>query len=40
MSIDEEILGQPTKEEKDLVEKFFRENIEKTKEVKTEIIYL
>ena len=40
MSIDEEILGQPTKEEKDLVEKFFRENIEKTKEVKTEIVYL
>jgi hypothetical protein len=40
MSIDENILGQPTKEEKDLVKKFFRKNIEKTKEVKTEIVYL
>ena len=40
MSIDEEILGQPTKEEKDLVEKFFRKHIEKTREVASEIIYL
>ena len=40
MDIDEDILGQPTKEEKALVEKFFRENVEKTKEVATEIIYL
>ena len=40
MSIDEEMLGQPTKEEKALVEKFFRKHIEKTREVKTEIVYL
>jgi hypothetical protein len=40
MSIDEEILGHPTKEEKALVEKFFRKHIEKTKEVSTEIVYL
>ena len=40
MSIDEEILGLPTKEEKALVEKFFRNRIDKTKEVATEIIYL
>jgi hypothetical protein len=40
MSIDEEMLENPTKEEKALVEKFFRENVEKTKEVATEIIYL
>ena len=40
MSIDEDILGQPTKEEKTLVEKFFRKNIEKTKDISTEIIYL
>ena len=40
MSIDEDILGQSTKEEKALVEKFFRENIEKTKEVKTDVVYL
>ena len=40
MSIDEEILGHPTKDEKALVEKFFRENVEKTKEVATEIVYL
>ena len=40
MDIDEDILGQPNKEEKALVEKFFRENVEKTKEVATEIIYL
>ena len=40
MSIDEKILGQPTKEEEDLVEKFFRKHIEKTREVATEIIYL
>ena len=40
MSIDEEILGHPTKDEKALVEKFFRENVEKTKEIKTEIVYL
>lgn len=39
MNIDEEILENPTKEEKKLVEKFFRKHIEKTKEVKTEIIY-
>ena len=40
MSIDEEILGHPTKDEKALVEKFFRKHIEKTREVATEIIYL
>ena len=40
MDIDEDILGQPNKEEKALVEKFFRENVEKTKEVATEITYL
>ena len=40
MSIDEDILGQPTKEEKDLVEKFFRKHIEETREVATEIVYL
>jgi hypothetical protein len=40
MSIDEEMLGRPTKEEKALVEKFFRKHIEKTKEVSTEIVYL
>ena len=40
MDIDEDILGQPTKEEKDLVEKFFRKHIGKTREVATEIIYL
>ena len=40
MSIDEEILGHPTKDEKALVEKFFRKHIEKTKEVSTEIVYL
>jgi len=40
MDIDEEILENPTKEEKALVEKFFRENVEKIKEIKTEIIYL
>ena len=40
MSIDEKILGQPTKEEEDLVEKFFRKHIEKTREVATEIVYL
>jgi hypothetical protein len=40
MSIDEKISGQPTKEEKALVEKFFRENVEETKEIKTEIVYL
>ena len=40
MSIDEEMLGQPTKEEKALVETFFRNNIEKTKNIVSEIIYL
>ena len=40
MRIDEEILGQPTKKEETLVEKFFRKHIEKTREVATEIIYL
>ena len=40
MSIDEDILGHPTKEEEALVEKFFRKHIEKTREVATEIIYL
>lgn len=40
MDIDEDILGKPTKEEKDLVEKFFRMHIEKTKEVATEIVYV
>jgi len=39
MDIDEDILGKPSEEEKALVEKFFRENIEKTKEVKNKIIY-
>ena len=40
MDIDEDILGQPNKEEKALVEKFFRENVEITKDVATEITYL
>ena len=40
MSIDEEIIENPTKEEKALVEKFFRKHLEKTREVATEIIYL
>lgn len=40
MDIDEDILGKPSEEEKGLVEKFFRENVEKTKEVATEIIYI
>tara|TARA_B110000240_G_scaffold193884_1_gene240462 strand:+ start:530 stop:907 length:378 start_codon:yes stop_codon:yes gene_type:complete len=40
MDIDEDILGQPNEEEKALVENFFMINIEKTKEVKTEIVYL
>ncbi len=40
MSIDESILGHPTKEEEELVKKFFRKYIEKTKEVASEIIYL
>ena len=40
MSIDEEMLENPTKEEKALVEKFFRKHIEKTREVATEIVYL
>ena len=40
MSIDEELIENPTKEEKALVEKFYRENVEKTKEVATEIVYL
>lgn len=40
MDIDEEILENPTKEEKALVEKLFREHIEKTREVATEIVYL
>ena len=35
MSIDEEILGQPTKEEKDLIETFFRKHIEEIKEIGT-----
>ena len=40
MDIDEDILGQPSKEEKVLVEKFFRKHIEKTKEIATEITYI
>ena len=40
MSIDEEILGHPTKEEEALVKKFFTKHIEKMREVETEIIYL
>ena len=40
MSIDEDILGKPKEEEKTLVETFFRKNIEETKEIKTEIIYV
>ena len=40
MSIDEDILGQPTKEEETLVETFFRKHIEETKEIITKIIYL
>ena len=40
ISIDEDILGQPTEEEEALVETFFRMNIEKTKEVATEITYV
>ena len=40
MSIDEEIIENPTKEEKTLVETFFRKHIEKMREVETEIIYL
>ena len=40
MDIDEDILGKPTKKEKDLVEKFFRKHMEKTREVATEIVYL
>ncbi len=40
MDIDEDILGQPTEEEKVLVEKFFRKHIEKTKEIATEITYI
>ena len=39
MSIDEEILGKPTKEEETLAEKFFKKHIEKTRELATEIIY-
>ena len=39
MNIDEEILENPNKEEKNLVEKFFKKHIEKTKEVNTKIIY-
>jgi hypothetical protein len=33
-------LGYPTKEEEDLVEKFFRKHIEKTREIATEIVYV
>ena len=40
MSIDEDILGKPSEEEKALVETCFRKHIEKTKEIATEIIYL
>ena len=40
MSIDEDILENPTKEEKNLVEKFFSKYLEKTKEMATEIIYV
>ena len=40
MSIDEDILENPTKEEKNLVEQFFIKHIEKTKEMATEIIYI
>ena len=40
MSIDEDKLGRPKEEEKALVETFFRKNIEETKEIKTEIIYV
>ena len=40
MSIDEDILENPAKEEKNLVEQFFRKHIEKTKKMATEIIYI
>lgn len=40
MSIDEGILENPTKEEKNLVEQFFRKHIEKEKKMATEIIYI